>query len=173
MLRIENSKSMCMDLKNAVNLLAVTLLAVSVWSARAEADSHFPEVKYLEFGGVRPDALSLLQQKAQQANGVDFDTNLIGFMNADSIRDSLLHTIAVVCPECRTTSTGSTVRVSFGSSSTREKDVRKIEEDDDSRAEDVAQLCEELVDDYGNDDKDVHILDAAGDDTLVICFDDD
>ncbi len=107
-----------------------------------------------------------------QGGTVLIDLSDLRHMNDYDRAEVIAAMLRSVCPYCSTTSTGSSVRVSYSSNGREDREVKKIETDDNYEARQIAEKCEDLVDRQG-DNKDIHILDHLGKDTLAICFDDD
>ena len=93
-------------------------------------------------------------------------------MNSYEFTEALEKLIKGVCPYCSTTSTGSTVTVSAtDDSDSNSSNQIKVESDESSNAEYVAEYCERLVDEQGDED-DVAVYDRYGDEKLAVCYDD-
>ena len=84
----------------------------------------------------------------------------------------LMQLIETVCPNCSTTSSGSTVKVTYSTSSgSQSTDATRIYTYDNSNAEYVVEYCERLLDDYYDAD-DIAIYDDNEDKLLAICYGD-
>lgn len=106
----------------------------------------------------------------------DIDLDGIEYGGEDDIALFIALIVQDVCPTCSTTSSGSTVRVSYGGSSGDGKDAYVLNASDYYAADAVEENCNELLSDhaYERDGKDIVIVDNNDDDDkIALCFDRD
>ena len=112
-------------------------------------------------------------------NSLSFrDINIDGINSAYGDQNDLnlfvMLVIKDVCPTCATTSSGSTVRVSYGNSSSNGKDTYVLNSDDYELTYRIEKNCEELLDSHKRrrGGKDILIVDDNDDDDkIALCFD--
>ena len=152
-------------------VLAFTVSVVSTVALNSSAQHGSQTIDYREFGTMSDNSARELGNDFRQTGEIIFNTNYTGFMNNESIEEALVRTIVLMCPDCRTTSTGNSIKVSY-SKKGRDKEVEKVKISDSYLADEIADKCEMLVDEHG-DEKDIYIVNSRNEDTLAVCFDDD
>lgn len=154
------------------------LLLTSVIGGIADAqDLSFREIDRME--SYEKDFLktAIEQGKIQRKNADSFrDINLDGieYGNEDDLQLFIMLIIQDVCSACSTTSSGSTVRVSYGESSGSGNQAYSLNSSDDYEAGEIEDRCENLLDDHDHerDGKDILIVDGDNEDEkIALCFD--
>ncbi len=158
---------------------AVLISALAIGDIASAQDFSFSEIDRMT--SYEKDFLRMAIEQGEfvpnsSSSYQDIELEGIEYGNQDDIELFIIAIIKGVCPACATTSSGSTVRVKYGNSSSSGKNAYVINSDDYYIANNIEESCEELLDDhrYERGGKDIVIVDNNDDDDkIALCFDRD